>query len=72
MDNLRRKELGVCCQLCFVVTVLTNLSNLAIESGNESEAVFKNNMLLFSTLNSLTKHFSVRSSKANLAFQRAR
>ncbi|XP_018565780.1 Fanconi anemia group I protein [Anoplophora glabripennis] len=72
MENLRRKELGVCCQLCFVVTVLTNLSNLAIESGNESEAVFKNDMLLFSTLSSLTKHFGVRSSKANLAFQRAR
>ncbi|KAJ8921771.1 hypothetical protein NQ315_008396 [Exocentrus adspersus] len=72
MENLRKKELGVCCQICFVVTVLTNLSNLAIESGNESESVFKNILLLFSTLTLLTKHFIARSSKVNLAFQRAR
>ncbi|KAJ8938554.1 hypothetical protein NQ314_011443 [Rhamnusium bicolor] len=71
-ENLKTKERGVCCQICFVVTILTNLSNLAIDPGNMSEAIFKNIMHLFCTLSLLTKHFIMRSSKVNLVFQGAR
>ncbi|CAG9823300.1 unnamed protein product [Phaedon cochleariae] len=72
MENLKTKERGVCCQLCFVVTILTNLCNLSIQPGNPAESIFKNVILLFGTLGALTRHFSMRSSKANLAFQGAR
>ncbi|XP_056642069.1 Fanconi anemia group I protein isoform X1 [Diorhabda sublineata] len=71
-ENMKTKERGVCCQLCFVVTILTNLTNLLISPGNLSEAIFKNVISLFGTLSSLTKYFNTRSSKINLVFQSAR
>ncbi|CAH2009829.1 unnamed protein product [Acanthoscelides obtectus] len=71
-ERLKIKEKGVCCHLCFVITIMTNLSNLALQPGNMTEAVFKNIISLFNTLSSLTKYFTSRSSKTNLPFQGAR
>ncbi|XP_072384850.1 Fanconi anemia group I protein homolog [Diabrotica undecimpunctata] len=71
-EKLKTKEQGVCCQLCFVVTILTNVTNLLLPPGNLAEAVFKSIVQLFGTLSSLTKYFNTRSSKINLAFQGAR
>ncbi|CAH1104215.1 unnamed protein product [Psylliodes chrysocephalus] len=71
-ENLKAKERGVCCQLCFIVTIMTNLSNLIIPAGNLSEAIFKNIMSLFGSLCTLTKYFISRSSKTSLVFQGAR
>ncbi|KAG5900127.1 hypothetical protein JTB14_012800 [Gonioctena quinquepunctata] len=71
-ENLKTRERGVSCQLCFIVTILTNLVNVVVPTGNMTEAIFKNIMHLFSTLSSLTKYFILRSSKVNLAFQGAR
>lgn len=72
LENLKCKEQGACYHSCLVVSVLTNLSNLVIPAGNISDAIFKSVMLVFNTLTSLTKHFISRSSKTNLAFERAR
>ncbi|KAJ8983000.1 hypothetical protein NQ317_014295 [Molorchus minor] len=72
LENFKTKERATCCQVCFVVTIMTNLSNLGVQPGNESEVIFKNIMLVFSTLTLLTRHFVMRSSKVNLAFQAAR
>lgn len=71
-ENLQNKERGVCCQLCFIVTILTNLSNISLSAGNLAESVFKNLMSLFCTLTSLAKYFTLRSTKLNVAFQGAR
>ncbi|XP_050507093.1 Fanconi anemia group I protein homolog [Diabrotica virgifera virgifera] len=71
-EKLKTKEQGVCTQLCFVVTILTNVTNLLLPPGNLAEAVFKSIVQLFGTLSSLTKYFNSRSSKINLAFQGAR
>ncbi|RZC32680.1 Fanconi anemia group I protein -like [Asbolus verrucosus] len=71
-EYLKSKERGVCCQLCFIVTILTNLSNCTVPPGNLSEAVLKNLILLYNTLSSLTKYFVLRSSKINPVFQGAR
>ncbi|CAH0559213.1 unnamed protein product [Brassicogethes aeneus] len=71
-DYLKNKETGVCCQLCFIVTILTNLSNISLQPGNITEAIFKNLTALFCTLTSLTKYFMMRSSKSNAAFRGAR
>nr|XP_023013240.1 Fanconi anemia group I protein homolog [Leptinotarsa decemlineata] len=71
-ENLKAKERGICCQLCFIINIMTNIVNLLVPAGNMTEAIFKNIMLLYSTLSALTKHFIMRSSKINLAFQGAR
>ncbi|EEZ98882.2 Fanconi anemia group I protein homolog-like Protein [Tribolium castaneum] len=71
-ENLQSRERGVCCQLCFIVTILTNLSNCTIPPGGLSEALLKNLFLLYCTLSSLTKHFVLRSSKINPVFQNAK
>nr|CAI5817017.1 unnamed protein product [Callosobruchus analis] len=71
-ERLKIKEKGVCCHLCFVITIMTNLSNLVLHPGNMTEAVFKNIISLYNTLSSLTKYFTSRSSKTNLPFQGAR
>lgn len=71
-EKLKTRERGVCCHLCFVVTILTHLSNCTIPTGTLSEVLLKNLSLLFSTLSSLTKYFTLRSSKINPVFQGAR
>lgn len=72
MENLKNKERGVCCHICFVISILTNLCNILIQPGNLSEAIFKSLIHLFNTLTLLTKHFSMRSTKVNHAFENAR
>ncbi|CAG9854126.1 unnamed protein product [Phyllotreta striolata] len=69
--NFKLKEKGVCCQLYFVVDILTNLANLQIPSGNLSESLFKSLILLYGSLSSLTKYFNSRFTKTD-TFQDAR
>lgn len=62
-EELKVKEKGVSCQLCFVSRILTNLLKLSLPSGTTSDGVFKNVVQLYSCLSSLTKYLISRSTQ---------
>ncbi|KAH1013955.1 hypothetical protein HUJ04_002869 [Dendroctonus ponderosae] len=68
-DDLKIKEKGVTCQLCFLSKILTNLMNLSLAPGSISDTLFKNVVQFYSALTSLTKYFISKSSKNHHAFQ---
>lgn len=71
-ETIRANERSVCCQLCFVVAILTTLSNISIQPGGNLESLLKNLSHIYTTLNFLCKHFLQCSSKKNVVFQTTR
>ncbi|XP_049952451.1 Fanconi anemia group I protein-like [Schistocerca serialis cubense] len=71
-EFLKSKERDVCCHVSHYVTVINNLTKMAVPAGNSSATLFRLLTSLYTTLITLTKYFCIRSSKLDPAFQTAR
>ncbi|XP_049848207.1 Fanconi anemia group I protein-like [Schistocerca gregaria] len=71
-EFLKSKERDVCCHVSHYVTVINNLTKMAVPTGNSSATLFRLLTSLYTTLITLTKYFCLRSSKLDPAFQTAR
>lgn len=69
-ENLRAKEKGISCQLCFVTKILTSIVNaLILLEVYNPEPVTKYLIQFYSSVSALTKYFLGKSSKNHAAFQ---
>ncbi|KAF7283340.1 hypothetical protein GWI33_000852 [Rhynchophorus ferrugineus] len=67
-EDLKSKEKGICCHLCFVTNILFNLVSLVSNDIHVSEAIFKCLIHFYSSMSALTKYFIARS-KNSVTFQ---
>ncbi|XP_034935128.1 Fanconi anemia group I protein [Chelonus insularis] len=68
-EKMKEKERCLCKQLSYTIQTQEYLANAIINPGPNTEQTFKNLQQLYNIINTLTKHFSNKSTAQNPAFQ---